>query len=111
MALRSLTNLQRWQRNLDCLVDKTPNLYDILLELQGLTVAVVNGANASTNIAVTGITTSDTLKAVLEFTISGGNLTGINDRTAASSITSAGNIQCTASTATSRLIVLWQNQA
>lgn len=85
--------------------------HNVLRELQGLSWAVVNGAGANTNIAVSGITTSDTLAFVAEFTIATGNLTGINDRTSTSSITSAGNIQCTQSTSGSRLIVVWYNKA
>lgn len=111
MALISLSELLGSETNLDILAGKTGSLYNVIKELQGLSVTVVNGANANTNMAVSGIVTTDTLLAVLEFTISGGNLTGINDRTSTSSITSAGNIQCTQSTATSRVVVLWYNKA
>lgn len=111
MALISLSELLGSETNLDILAGKTGSLYNVLRELQGLSFTVVNGANADTNIAVSGIVTTDTLLAVLEFTISGGNLNGINNKTSTSSITSAGNIQCTDSTATSRLIVVWYNKA
>lgn len=111
MALISLSELLGSETNLDILAGKTGSIHNLIKELQGLSVTVVNGANANTNIAVSGIVTTDTLLAVLEFTISGGNLNGINNKTSTSSITSAGNIQCTDSTATSRLIVLWYNKA
>lgn len=111
MALISLSELLGSETNLDILAGKTGSLYNVLRELQGLSVTVVNGAGANTNMAVTGIVTTDTLLAVLEFTISAGNLTGINDRTSTSSITSAGNIQCTQSTSGSRVVVLWYNKA
>lgn len=68
--------------------------------------AVVSGANASTNIAVTGITTSDTLIQVLEFSATHYLP---NDRTKQCSITSAGYIQCTLTTASDVLWVLWHD--
>lgn len=108
MSLVSLTNLTKKQRNLDCLAGYDGDLVDILTELQGLSFAVGTGAGADTNIAVTGITTSDTLAFVLEVTADTAALT---DRTATSSITSAGNIQCTASTAGNQLIIVWYNKS
>lgn len=110
MALNSLANLIKYQTNLEALKDKDGDLEALFTELQGLTVTVVNGANANTNIAVTNIATTDTLVAVLEFTVATGNLTGITNRTSISSITSAGNIQITSSTATSVLVVVWYNK-
>jgi len=68
--------------------------------------AVVAGANASTNIAVTGIATSDTLVSVMEFSATHYLP---NDRTKQFSITSAGNIQGTVATASDVLVVLWHD--
>lgn len=78
----------------------------MIKELQGLTQTLVNGAAANTNIAVSGITTEDTIVSVIEY------IAGVptNDRTAATSITSNGNIQCTAATTSNKLIVLWFNK-
>ncbi len=67
---------------------------------------VATGAAASTNIAVTGITTADTLIQVLEF-----SQTHYlpNDRTKQCTITSAGYIQCTLTTENDLLWVLWHD--
>lgn len=71
----------------------------------------VVGAAANTNIAVAdfadsqGITTGDELKMVLEYPDSGAVPV---DRTSIASITSAGNIQLTSSTATSHLLVIYR---
>jgi len=74
-------------------------------------VTVVAGANASTNIAVTGINVDDMLLSVLLVRDPGATTTAsVVDETANCSITSAGNIQCTAATNTNagdRLIVFW----
>jgi len=67
-------------------------------------VAVVTGATAATNIAVTGIATEDTLISVIEHNATSALPT---DRTATTSITSAGNIQCSATTSADSLVVLW----
>lgn len=65
---------------------------------------LVTGANANTNIAVAGIKKGqDALVSVIEVPASA----ALVDRTAACSITSDGNIQCTASTAGNQLIVFW----
>ena len=71
-----------------------------------LQTAVVAGAGANANIAVTGIAVEDTLIAVQESAVTTADPT---DRTAASSITSAGNIQCTAATTSDTLIVLFHD--
>jgi len=74
------------------------------LNTKAFQVATVAGAGADTNIAVSGITVNDKLLAVIEIATS----TGIpTDRTGTTSITSAGNIQCTVSTSSDKLIVLW----
>jgi asparagine N-glycosylation enzyme membrane subunit Stt3 len=107
----SLSELLGSETNLDILAGKTGSLYNVLNELQGLVVTTVAGANANTNIAVTGITTSDTLVGVIEFTVNTGNLTStVNNRLSTTSITSAGNIQCTQSTSGSVLLVLWYDK-
>jgi len=68
--------------------------------------AAVAGASANTNMAITGITTDDVLISVIEIATS----TGIpTDRTSTTSITSAGNIQCTVDTSSDKLIVLYHD--
>jgi len=62
--------------------------------------AKVAGASADTNIAISGIATEDVLISVIEFA------SGVpTDRTSTTSITSAGNIQCTVDTSSDHLIV------
>lgn len=109
--MHSLDQLRSRENNIELLAGSPTGLHAILTELQGLKFAVANGANADTNIAVSGITTSDSLVTVLEFTKSTGNLTGINDKKATCSITSAGNIQCTDSTSGSVLLIVWYDQS
>jgi hypothetical protein len=65
--------------------------------------ALVAGAAANTNIAVSGIQTRDQLVGVFEIPASA----AATDRTAATSVTSAGNIQVTASTAGNQLLVTY----
>lgn len=65
---------------------------------------IVAGAAADTNIAITGIKKNeDQLVSVIEVPASA----ALVDRTATTSITSDGNIQCTASTAGNQLIVTY----
>lgn len=65
---------------------------------------VVAGAGANTNIAVSGAKVGrDQLVSVLEIPTSA----SIVDRTAATSITSDGNIQCTSSTSGNQVLVVW----
>lgn len=74
----------------------------MIKELQGLTTVVVAGAGANTNIAIAGIKTTDTIQSCLEFAA------GVPaNRTSVTSITSAGNIQLTASTTGSTLVVTY----
>ena len=83
-------------------------LTDVLLELQGIKVSVVNGAAADTNIAVTGLTNEDDVVAVLYFPISGGNVTGVQNLTSEVAARTAGNIQLSDTATTGgRLVVLW----
>lgn len=74
---------------------------------------IAAGAGASTNIAITGITTSDVLLCVVEVVDPASAATPVLiDRSATTSITSAGNIQCTSATNTTanhRLLVIWQD--
>lgn len=71
-----------------------------------LKTAKANGVGANTNIAVSGISLDDVLVTVLAVDFTGGDIT---DRTAACSITSAGNIQCTAATTGEKLLITyWQ---
>jgi hypothetical protein len=107
----SLAELQATETNLDILARKPGSLFNLITELRGLKITLVAGADADTNIAVAGIALVDTLLSVLEFTVADGNLDTIVDQTANCAITSAGNIRCTNSTATSQLIVVWYDQA
>lgn len=108
MSLVPLTQLTAKQRNLDILAGQDGDLVDLITELRGLTVTVATGAGANTNIAVTGITTSDTLLSVIEVPAA---TTTLVDRTSTSSITSAGNIQCTQSTSGNQVLVIWYNKS
>lgn len=56
-------------------------------ELQGLKIAVLAGAAADTKINVAAIRAEDTILSMLQFTVGGGNLTAIVDRTGTASIT------------------------
>jgi hypothetical protein len=66
-------------------------------------VSVGTGAAANTNIAVTDIKVGDYLLSVIEVPASGAMV----DRTSTSSITSDGNIQCTAATTGNQVLVFW----
>lgn len=67
--------------------------------------ALVDGKLADTNIPVATIRKTDQLIGVIEFQTSTNNPT---DQTSACSITSDGNIQCTAPTNGDKLLVTWQ---
>ena len=67
--------------------------------------ALVDGKLADTNIPVDTILTTDQLVGVIEFQTSSNDPT---DRTSECSITSDGNIQCTAATNGDKLLVTWQ---
>ena len=67
---------------------------------------LVTGANASTNMAVSGIATEDTIICCVESATATAALT---DRTTTTSITSAGNIQCSAATNSDLLFLLWHD--
>lgn len=80
----------------------TANQLHAIRQCQGLTSAVVAGTTADTDIAVAGIGVKDELVSVLEFAA------GVpTDRTATTSITSAGNIQCTVDTSGDTLVVFY----
>lgn len=111
MSLVPLTQLTAKQRNLDILAGQDGDLVDLLTEIRGLTFTLTTGAGVSTNIAVSGIATVDTLLKVLEFTVSTGDIQAIVDRTATSSITSAGNIRSTDDTTGSQILVIWYNKS
>lgn len=87
-------------------------------DLASLAITLVDGAAADTNIAVTGITTGDTIVSVIEVVVAadtgtdatGDKVTGLADRTSEADITSAGNIQLdTTNTTGSQLVVFWLN--
>lgn len=79
------------------------NKGNAILELQGQTRAVVNGAAAATNIPVTGLGVKDTLFSVVMFAA------GVpSDVTADASIASAGNLKLATTNSTgNKLIVEW----
>lgn len=64
-----------------------------LRELQSLKTVVVDGAAADTNIPVSGIKTTDTIQSAVGF-----NAGVPADHTSTFSITSAGNVRCSANT-------------
>ena len=87
---------------------------DGILNNLALKFTVVNGATSATNIAVTGIATSDKIVSVvkLDFTLSEGTPNTrtweASDLTSEASITSSGNIQLsTTNTSAEVLLVFW----
>jgi hypothetical protein len=68
-----------------------------------LKTAVVNGAAANTNIAVSGITTSDAIQSVVAYT------SGV-PAVVSATIQSAGNIRSTSNTTDKVLVVNWLDQ-
>ena len=87
---------------------------DAILNNLVLKFTVVNGAAASTNIAISGIATSDKIVGVakLDFTLAEGTPNTrtweASDLTSEASITSAGNIQLSTTDTTGEvLLVLW----
>ena len=85
------------------LSSNVPNsLVHVLTELQGLNMNRVGGAGANVEIALSGITTKDTLVGVLED--ANGDYT---DRLSETSISSDGNIRCSTVTSGDTLLVFW----
>ena len=87
---------------------------DSILNNLVLKFTVVNGAATNTNIALSGIATTDKIVGVvkLDFTLTEGTPNTrtweASDLTSETSITSAGNIQLTTTTTTGEvLVVLW----
>jgi predicted benzoate:H+ symporter BenE len=101
--------------------DRSPNLHGwqppsaeglalLLKELQGLKLAIVNGANINTNIAIAGILREDTLVFVVRFPAAYA-VANITSHLTETSITSDGNIQLTTTNTTGdRLIVGWYDK-
>lgn len=65
---------------------------------------VASGAGANTDIAISGIKRNSLLVSVIEVPAS---TTTLVDRTATTSVTSDGNIQCTSSTSGNQVLVVW----
>lgn len=63
----------------------------------------VTGANANTNIAISGIATDDVIASAILWAAAG----DWSDITSTGSVTSAGNIQFTGSTASAKVFVIW----
>ena len=87
---------------------------DGILNNLALKFTVVNGTTSATNIAVTGIATSDKIVSVvkLDFTLSEGTPNTrtweASDLTSEASITSSGNIQLSTTNTTAEvLLVFW----
>lgn len=81
---------------------------------------VVAGTTATTNIAISGIATTDRLVAVVRFNVeadtgdnaSGDKVADVSDLLSEASITSAGNIQLsTTNTTGDKLLVIWYDQS
>lgn len=70
----------------------------------------VDGAAASTNITVDGISTSDYLIAVLQFDVTGGNVVNVIDITSSATIYAENTIRSTVNTSGDRLLVIWAKQ-
>ena len=92
--------------------DPVPEQVDKILQNLLIKQVVAGVAAANTNIPVTGIATGDKLVSVIEHAAPEEltPIVALFDRTAQSSITSAGNIQVTVATNTNaqrRLIVTW----
>jgi len=109
VTLRSLSIIQK-ALDLQSQLNEADSLYNILKELQGLKVSVVAGTTANTDITVSGISTSDTILAVLELVGAGVDVTDIQDETGNASITAANTIQISTDTSGSKLIVLWYDK-
>ena len=63
---------------------------------------IVTGANAATNIAITGLAAEDKILKIL-------NLTDLADVDPAGLVITAGNFKITASTAAKKLLVIWND--
>lgn len=89
--------------------DPVAEQVDKILQNLLLKVNVAAGAAINTNIAITGIATTDKLVAVLQVEPDNGATgTMLTSRTSETSITSAGNIQLTTTNTTGKqLLVLW----
>lgn len=89
----------------------TDDLEKILVEIRGLSFDLVSGDSASTNIAVSGIATDDTILKVIGFDPDNGTPADqVVDFTSNASITSAGNIQTDNSSSGYDLVVVWYNK-
>ena len=82
---------------------KQEEVLDAAKQLQGLKQVVVAGAGANTNIAIAGIAVADKLVGVVEHPDNG----AVVDRTSTTTITTAGNIQCSVSTTGNKLVVTY----
>jgi len=88
-------------------------VFELIREIQGLKVNVLAGAAVDTNIAVTGIATTDTILTCLQVEPDDGTAsTMLTDRTAETTVTSAGNIQLgTTDTTGKQLLFVWYDKA
>lgn len=78
----------------------------MIKELQGLTVKVLTGAASATNIAVSGIATTDTILSCIEYE------SGVPvDRTSVTTISSAGNIQIVNDTTGNKVVLMYFHKA
>jgi len=88
-------------------------LSQALVELQNLTFSVVAGAAADADIALTGFTYgTDTIKSVLHFNVTAGDIDVLTDKTSevqAGSVAGAFQLSTTATTGDT-LLVIWFNK-
>lgn len=79
------------------------SIHAAVKELQRLKQVVVNGAGANADIAIAGIATADVLVGVIEVPANG----ALVDRTAVTTISSAGNIRVSQATTGNQLLVTY----
>lgn len=85
-----------------------PQLRAAVSELQGLTIRVVAGAAARTNIAISGLKTTDTIVSVIQLDIDTATVRDAVDLTTEASIPTTGNLQVrTTVTTGDKLLVVY----
>jgi redox-sensitive bicupin YhaK (pirin superfamily) len=81
---------------------------DAVKELQSLTVKVVAGAAANTNIPVAGLDLDDVIVSVLHFDIATGTVVDVLDKSSEAVVLTTGNLQLTTTVTTGdKLVVIF----
>lgn len=110
MALYSLGTIAA-ALDLQTLKDKSPNLVDVLTEIRGLKFSLTTGG---TSVTVNGITTEDTLLAVLCFVGAAAatpDVTTVNDITANASIAGDNTVSISSgATANDKVLAIWYDK-